>query len=45
LHPEEKGEGYDLIFTFEPNSYFDGTEIKKEVYIKGKGMHDKSVST
>lgn len=45
LHGEEKGEGYDLIFTFEPNSYFDGTVLKKEVYIKGKGMHEKSVST
>ena len=31
LHPEDEGEGYDLIFTFAPNSYFDVTEIKKSL--------------
>eukprot|EP00356_Strombidium_inclinatum_P015267 CAMPEP_0170483162 /NCGR_PEP_ID=MMETSP0208-20121228/2894_1 /TAXON_ID=197538 /ORGANISM="Strombidium inclinatum, Strain S3" /LENGTH=354 /DNA_ID=CAMNT_0010756101 /DNA_START=16 /DNA_END=1077 /DNA_ORIENTATION=- len=32
LHQEEeKGDGFDLIFTFAPNSYFDGTQIKKTV--------------
>jgi len=25
LHTADLGEGYDLIFTFSPNSYFDGT--------------------
>lgn len=45
LHDEEKGQGYDLIFRFEPNSYFEGTEIKKEVYQKHKGMTDRTVST
>ena len=45
LHDEEKGEGYDLIFRFEPNSYFEGTEIKKEIYMKHKGMADRTVST
>jgi len=45
LHSEEKGQGYDLIFRFEPNSYFEGTEIKKELYMKHKGMIDRTVST
>lgn len=45
LHDEEKGEGYDLIFRFEQNSYFEGTEIKKEIYMKHKGMVDRTVST
>lgn len=34
LHEEDKGDGFDLIFTFAPNSYFDGTEIKCEFYKK-----------
>jgi hypothetical protein len=29
LHPKDKGEGYDLIFTFSPNSYFEGTVLTK----------------
>lgn len=45
LHDEEKGEGYDLIFRFESNSYFEQTEIKKELHMKHKGMVDKTVST
>ena len=45
LHSEEKGHGYDLIFRFEPNSYFEGTEIKKEFHMKHKGMMDRTVST
>jgi len=45
LHNEEKGQGYDLIFRFEPNSYFEGTEIRKELYMKHKGMIDRTVST
>ena len=45
LHDEEKGEGYDLIFRFEANSYFEQTEIKKELHMKHKGMVDKTVST
>ena len=32
LHSEELGEGYDLIFTFTPNSYFDGTVIRKQQF-------------
>lgn len=32
LHEGEKGDGYDLVFTFAPNTYFDGTEIKVEFY-------------
>ena len=45
LHSEDKGQGYDLIFRFEPNSYFEGTEIRKELYMKHKGMTDRTVST
>jgi hypothetical protein len=42
LHPEEVGEGYDLIFTFSPNSYFEGSEIKKQMFMKSKGVLDKT---
>lgn len=45
LHDQEKGQGYDLIFRFEPNSYFEGTEIKKEFHMKHKGMADSTKST
>jgi nucleosome assembly protein 1-like 1 len=45
LHSEEKGEGYDLIFTFLPNSYFEGTVLKKELHMKDKGILDKSLAT
>ena len=44
LH-EEKGEGYDLIFTFAENNYFEGTVIRKELHMKNKGILDKTVST
>lgn len=45
LHSEELGEGYDLIFTFSPNSYFDGTVIRKQLFMKTKGVLDKTTST
>ena len=45
LHSGDKGQGFDLIFTFLPNSYFNGTQIKKELHMKNKGMLDKTVST
>ena len=45
LHDEEKGEGYDLVFTFSPNSYFEGTTIRKELIMKNRGILDKTVST
>jgi len=35
LHPQDKDDGYDLIFTFAPNNYFDGTVITKSVVKKG----------
>jgi nucleosome assembly protein 1-like 1 len=44
LHSEDKGEGFDLIFTFAPNSYFDGTELKVEMY-KRHGMAEKKECT
>ena len=37
LHDESRGEGFDLIFTFSPNGYFKGTEIKKEMIMKSRG--------
>jgi len=43
LHPEDKGDGFDLIFRFSENSYFDGTVIKKEMY-KKDGHPVKTVS-
>jgi len=43
LHSED--EGYDLVFTFLPNSYFVGTEIKKTLNMKDKGMLDSTTST
>ena len=45
LHEASKGEGYDLIFTFSENSYFEGTVIRKELHMKNKGMLDKTVAT
>jgi len=45
LHSEDVGEGYDLIFTFTPNSYFEGTEIRKQLFMKAKGVLDKTTST
>lgn len=44
LHPEDKGEGFDLIFTFGANSYFEGTVIRKELHMKTKGVLDKTIS-
>ena len=43
LHDE--GEGYDLIFTFSPNNYFEGTVLKKTLNMKNKGVLDSTVST
>jgi hypothetical protein len=45
LHPEEVGEGFDLIFTFAENSYFTGTILRKELHMKSKGVLDKTIST
>jgi hypothetical protein len=45
LHDESRGEGFDLIFTFSQNGYFKGTEIKKEMIMKHKGILDRTVST
>jgi len=45
LHDDAKGKGYDLIFTFMPNNYFDGTEIRKSLIMKDSGVLDKAVST
>ena len=45
LHEGEKGEGYDLIFTFLPNNYFTQTVIKKELFMKDKNILDKTTST
>lgn len=45
LHDEELGEGYNLIFTFLPNSYFEGTVLKKELHMKDKGILDKCIAT
>jgi len=43
LHKE--GFGYDLIFTFLPNNYFKGTEIRKSMNMKENGICDSSIST
>ena len=43
LHPED--EGFDLIFTFQENSYFNGTTLKKQLFMKSKGMLEKSIGT
>lgn len=45
LHSGDKGQGFDLIFTFLPNSYFTGTVIKKELHMKNKGILDRTTST
>jgi nucleosome assembly protein 1-like 1 len=45
LHEGEKGEGYDLIFTFLPNNYFNGTVLKKELNMKDKNILEKTTGT
>lgn len=45
LHSEDKGKGYDLIFTFDPNNYFKGTTITKSLFITDSGILDKTTST
>jgi len=45
LHDASKGEGFDLMFHFQENTYFEGTLLKKEFHCKHKGMVDKTVST
>lgn len=37
LHPQYIGDGYTLTFVFAPNSYFQGTELKKEFKISNDG--------
>ena len=34
LHSDDKGKGYNLIFTFDSNSYFTGTSITKSLFMK-----------
>ena len=38
LHEKAGTEGYDLLFTFSPNNYFNGTVIKKSLNMKDKGV-------
>lgn len=45
LHEGDKGEGYDLIFTFLPNNYFNGTVLKKELIMKDKNILEKTIGT
>ena len=45
LHSGEKGEGFDLIFTFSANSYFEETVIRKEIIMTQKGLPEKTKST
>jgi len=34
LHSGEESKGFDLIFTFDENTYFEGTTIKKSLFMK-----------
>lgn len=34
-----------MVFTFSENSYFEGTEIRKQLIMSHKGVLDKTVST
>ena len=43
LHSHD--EGYDLIFTFQENSYFKGTVIKKSLNMTHKGILESTTST
>lgn len=45
LHNDTKGKGYDLIFTFLPNNYFNGTKITKSLIMKDAGVLDRTEST
>ena len=42
LHTDDLGKGYDLIFTFDANTYFEGTVIKKSLFMKDQGILDKT---
>lgn len=42
LHSDDLGKGYDLIFTFDANTYFEGTVIKKSLFMKDQGILDKT---
>mgnify|MGYP006174460981 CR=1 FL=1 len=44
LHSGDLGKGYDIIFTFDANSYFEGTIIKKSLFMKDQGMLDKTTT-
>ena len=45
MNLHEEGEGYDRVFTFSANNYFEGTVIKKSLNMKEKGVVDSTVST
>jgi len=45
LHDESKGEGFDLKFTFDEQSYFEPLILVKEIHMKSKGIVEKMVST
>lgn len=54
LHDEKRGKGYDLMFTFDNNSYFTTTNEKntdkttvvtKSIIMKSEGMPDEIKST
>lgn len=45
LHDESKGEGFDLKFIFDEQSYFEPNVLVKEIHMKSKGIVDKMVST
>jgi len=42
LHSGEECKGFDLIFTFDENTYFEGTTIKKSLFMKDQGILDKT---
>jgi hypothetical protein len=44
LHSGDVGKGYDLIFTFDSNTYFEGTTIKKSLFMKDQGILDKTTT-
>jgi hypothetical protein len=41
----EQDEGFDLIFTFASNNYFNETVITKSLHMKDKGVLDSTTST
>ena len=45
LELHEKGFGYNLIFVFEPNSYFAGTELRKQFVMARPNVVEKCIGT